>query len=99
MAVAENAEGSKYGGLKLVKVYADEMYVNVYLEAYEDVEAGKAYHVNLCFNSDNSELTGGYAGVWSDAGVDYLAFPQVVEGAHACSSLEKSLIINVYCRI
>ena len=80
VAVAENAEGSKYAGLKLVKVYADEMYVNVYLEAYEDVEAGAAYHVNLCFNSDNSELTGGYAGVWTNAGVDYLAQGWIYDG-------------------
>ncbi|MBO7188100.1 MAG: hypothetical protein J6V31_00755 [Tidjanibacter sp.] len=81
VVVAENATAPvKYGALKLVKVYADEMYVNVYFEAYEDVEAGAAYHINLCFNSDNSELTGGYAGVWSDAGVDYLAQGWVYDG-------------------
>ena len=81
VVVAENAaEPVKYGGLKLVKVYADEMYVNVYFEAYEEVEAGVAYHINLCFNSDNSELTGGYAGMWTNAGVDYLAQGWIYDG-------------------
>ena len=80
VAVAECATAPKYAGLKTVKVYADEMYINVYLEAYEDVEEGVAYHVNLCLNSDNSELTGGYAGVWADAGVDYLAQGWIYDG-------------------
>lgn len=66
------AEGDvKHGELKKVKIYADELYINVYFEAAEP-EADVPYHIDLCVNIDNDELTGGYAAVWADAGIDYL---------------------------
>lgn len=57
--------------LKKVKIYADDLYINVYFEAAEP-EADMPYHIDLCINIDNDEMTGGYANVWSNAGIDYL---------------------------
>ena len=62
---------TKHGDLKKVKIYADDLYINVYFEAAEP-EADMPYHIDLCINIDNDEMTGGYANVWSNAGVDYL---------------------------
>ena len=70
----------KYAGLSKVKVYADELYINVYFEAnvVDDPETADVdetqndFQLDICLNPDNSEETGGYANVWSDAGIDFL---------------------------
>lgn len=66
---------TKYGDLKKVKIYADDLYIYVYYESNEP-DPASVYHIDLCINIDNDEMTGGYANVWSNAGVDYL-----IEGA------------------
>lgn len=82
--VAENVEGSLYPGLKVVKIYSDELYVNIYLESNVDLNdetaMAAAYHVNVLLNADNNQETGGYADIWTDAGVDALLQGWIYDG-------------------
>ncbi len=72
--VATCAENPYYGALKTVKVYADELYINIYFEAEYLAEGDDAndFHIDVCLNCDGSEDTGGYAANWTDAGIDFL---------------------------
>ena len=72
--IAENPS-DKYQRLLKAKVYADNLYVNVYIEfdlANMDPhsEGGSAVHVY--FDSDNNSTTGGYGDEFLDACVDYM---------------------------
>lgn len=66
-------EASAYLGLKGAAVYADEVYINVLVE-YDPAEivdrAWTPFH--FYFNTDNSDLTGGYGDQWNDANTDIL---------------------------
>lgn len=72
--VATCAENPYYGALKTVKVYADELYINIYFEAeyLADGDDANDFHIDVCINCDGDEATGGYAANWTDAGIDYL---------------------------
>ena len=54
-----------YPELKSAKVYADELFVFVYMEFNKDVlEPTGDSHFALYINGDNNTSTGGYAGQW-----------------------------------
>lgn len=72
VAVARNVNAEK-DALKILKVYADKVYLNVYFEFDGDqiVDRGwPAVHVYL--NSDGDASTGGYGDEFADACVDYM---------------------------
>ncbi len=84
VSVASNVEVTKFSALKLVKVYADELYVNVYLEWDTDQVAndGSAPNtVHVYFNSDNDKATGGYGDEFSDACIDFCLENEVISTA------------------
>lgn len=66
-------EDGLYRGLKSIKVYADELYINILAE-YEPSKipdhTSVPFHVYI--NTDNSDLTGGYGDQWNDANVDIM---------------------------
>jgi len=70
VAVAENKSADK-NALKVLKAYADKVYLNIYFE-FDDaqiVDKGwPAVHVYL--NSDGDKATGGYGDEFADACVD-----------------------------
>ena len=70
VAVAENKNADK-NALKVLKAYADKVYLNIYFEFDGDqiVDRGwPAVHVYL--NSDGDKATGGYGDEFADACVD-----------------------------
>lgn len=70
VAVAENKNAEK-NALKVLKAYADKVYLNIYFEFDGDqiVDRGwPAVHVYL--NSDGDKATGGYGDEFADACVD-----------------------------
>ena len=83
------AEGAAKEALKLVKVYADEMYVYIYfewntelIEYVPDVEH-VPFHIYI--NSDGDETTGGYADQWTDANFNFLAEGFLTDGTNIVS--------------
>lgn len=59
--VAEDTWG--YPDIKAVKVYADELFVFVYMQ-FNEFELTAGSHYALYINGDNNSDTGGYAGQW-----------------------------------
>ena len=74
VTVVTCAENPYYAALKTVKVYADDLYINIYFEAEYLTEGDDAndFHIDVCLNCDGDETTGGYAANWTDAGIDFL---------------------------
>ena len=76
VASAKNVDGASHEALKLVKVYADEVYIFVYFEWDTDEtewvpgEDHVPFHMYL--NSDGDSATGGFSDQWSDACSDVL---------------------------
>lgn len=73
VATTTHAEGASMDGLKSVKVYADEMYINLLVEVNDDVITDRAwtpFHVYL--NADNNSATGGFGDQWTTADVDVM---------------------------
>ena len=70
VAVAQNQSADK-NALKVLKAYADKVYLNIYFE-FDDAQivdkAWPAVHVYL--NSDGNKSTGGYGDEFADACVD-----------------------------
>ncbi len=61
----KSADTFAYPEIKSAKVYADELYVYVYMEFNKDVlEPTADSHFALYINGDNNTATGGYAGQW-----------------------------------
>ena len=61
----KSADTWLYPEIKSAKVYADELYVYVYMEFNKDVlEPTSDSHFALYINGDNNTSTGGYAGQW-----------------------------------
>ena len=77
-------EGCSYDGLKSMKVYADEMYINLAVEYDPEVitDLGwPGFHVYI--DTDNSAATGGFGGQWSEAAFDVLLETGIfAEGVH-----------------
>lgn len=60
-----HVDGASMDGLKSVKVYADEMYINLLVEVNDDVVTDRAWTpFHVYFNADNSAETGGFTDQW-----------------------------------
>ena len=73
VATTTHADGASMDGLKSVKVYADEMYINLLVEVNDDVVTDRAwtpFHVYL--NADNNAATGGFGDQWITPDVDVM---------------------------
>lgn len=73
VATTTHAEGASMDGLKSVKVYADEMYINLLVEVNSEVVTDLAwtpFHVYI--NADNNSATGGFGDQWITADVDVM---------------------------
>ena len=73
VASATHADGCSMDGLKSVKVYCDEMYLNVLVEVNMEVVTDlewTPFHIYL--NADGSAETGGYGDEFVDADAEYM---------------------------
>ncbi len=73
LATTTHVEGASMDGLKSVKVYADELYINLLVEVNDDVVVDRAwtpFHVYI--NADNNAATGGFGDQWITADVDVM---------------------------
>lgn len=73
VATTTHAEGASMDGLKSVKVYADQMYINLLVEVNDEVVTDRAwtpFHVYI--NADNNSATGGFGDQWLTADVDVM---------------------------
>jgi len=89
--------------LKVMKVYADDVFVFIYFEwdkeevphyaptnpADEDTGAYAPFHIYM--NGDGSTATGGFAGQWSDAATDVLFEGKLYPDGVTLASYEPSL--------
>ena len=73
MAVAPCADGALKTGLKVLKVFVDEMYMFVYFE-YDDAAIPDKSDVqgHIYFDADNNEETGGCANQWDPGCIEYM---------------------------
>jgi len=87
VAVANCAANcSSYQGLKMVKVYSDDYYINVLAEINSDEIADRAWvPFHFYIDVDNSATTGGFGDQWIDASVDFLTEGAVFAEDAACS--------------
>ena len=66
-------DDAAYLGMKMLKVYADEYYINVIAEYDpEEIPNHESVPFHFYFNTDNSDLTGGYGDQYLDANTDIL---------------------------
>lgn len=66
-------EGASMEGLKSVKVYADEMYINVAIEYNPEVITDLSWvPLHMYINADNSAETGGFGDQWTDADAEIM---------------------------
>ena len=73
VASATHTEGCSYDGLKSVKVYCDDNYLNILVEVNLDVVRDREwtpFHIFL--NADGSAETGGSAGEFADADAEWM---------------------------
>ena len=78
-------EDGNYLGLKMIKVYADEYYINVQAEYDPEEIIDRAWTpFHFYFNTDNSDLTGGYGDQWLDANTDILLEGAVFADGEPC---------------
>ena len=73
LATTTHVEGASMDGLKSVKVYADELYINLLVEVNDEVVTDRAwtpFHVYI--NADNNAATGGFGDQWITADVDVM---------------------------
>lgn len=73
VASAVHADGCSMDGLKSVKVYCDEMYLNVLVEVNMEVVTDlewTPFHIYL--NADGSAETGGYGDEFADADAEWM---------------------------
>lgn len=73
LAVAKNSEGATHPALKVMKVYADELYVYVYFEWDDEyLEDKSEVPVHFYINTDGETSTGGYADEFIDGCSDLM---------------------------
>lgn len=73
MCIATCAEGAGQTGLKVMKVYVDEVYMFVYFE-YDDSKIPDKSDVqgHIYFDADNNEETGGCSNQWLPGSIEYM---------------------------
>ncbi len=73
MSIATCAAEPKWNGLKVLKVYMDEVYMFVYFE-YEDAAIPDKSDVqgHVYFDVDNDSTTGGCANQWTPGCIEYM---------------------------
>ena len=73
VATTTHADGASMDGLKSVKVYADEMYINLLVEVNDEVVTVRDWTpFHVYFNADNNAATGGFGDQWITADVDVM---------------------------
>ena len=73
VATTTHADGASMDGLKSVKVYADEMYINLLVEVNADVVTDLEWTpFHVYFNADNNAATGGFGDQWITPDVDVM---------------------------
>lgn len=73
VATATHTEGCSMDGLKSVKVYCDEMYLNVLVEVNLEVVTDHEWTpLHIYLNADGSDATGGYGDEFADANTDVM---------------------------
>ena len=73
VASATHTEGCSYDGLKSVKVYCDDNYLNILVEVNLDVVTDLEWTpFQIFLNADGSSETGGYGDLWKDADTDLM---------------------------
>lgn len=73
LATATRPDDAYDLGLKSVKVYADEMYINVLVEIDDEEITGRAWTpFHMYIDADGSATTGGYGDEFADAGIDIM---------------------------
>lgn len=81
-----------YPEIKSAKVYADELFVYIYMEFNKEVlDITAASHFALYINGDNNTATGGYAGQWEQGEtpcIDVLVMGTYHDGEEFVENLE-----------
>ena len=73
VASATHTEGCSLDGLKSVKVYCDDNYLNILVEVNLDVVTDREWTPFQVFlNADGSSETGGFGDLWKDADTDIM---------------------------
>ena len=73
-------------GLKSVKVYATEMYINILVEPnMEDITDLEWVPFHVYIDSDNSDATGGYGDEFTDPNADILCETAIISGGEPYS--------------
>ncbi len=73
LASATLPESASLLALKSVKVFADEIYINVLVEIDEEEVADRSWTpFHMYINTDNSDKTGGYGDQFADANTDVM---------------------------
>lgn len=73
VASATHVDGCSMDGLKSVKVYCDEMYLNVLIEVNLEVVTDHAWTpLHMYINADGSAATGGYGDEFADADAEWM---------------------------
>ena len=82
VASATHTDGCSYDGLKSVKVYCDDNYLNILVEVNLDVVTDREWAgFNIFLNADNSALTGGDAlGIFADADSEWMFETAIYQG-------------------
>lgn len=84
VASATHSNGCSLNGLKSVKVYSDQKYLNILVEVNLEVVTDRAwtpFHVYL--NADGSDATGGYGDIFTDANTDIMLETALYADGHA----------------
>lgn len=81
---AKTVAGCQWQGLKEVKVYADQLYLNIYCEFDESIIADRnwvPFHVYL--NADGDDKTGAYTAEFADCNAEVLLEDGIINGEDA----------------
>lgn len=80
LTVATCASVPKWNGLKVMKVYLDDLYMFVYFEFDSEVLADRSVvHAHVYFNSDNDETTGGCSNQWNPGCIEYMGEGDIIQ--------------------
>lgn len=86
MSIATCAPDAQWTGLKVLKVYMDEIYMFVYFE-YDDeaIPDKSAVQGHVYFDIDNDESTGGCNNQWLPGSIEYMGEGKFFSGGAVCS--------------
>ena len=91
VATARNSDGSSYEALKIVKVYADEMYVYIYFEWDKELiehSGDELVPLHIYINGDGDASTGGFADEFEDACMDFMTEGFLFDGNDKVTSYD-----------